>query len=153
MRPKAGASAPTLLGPCQTPATLTFVNEQGNNNTGRMSTGGFSGDAVIGTHEHLLTLADATKVLPSINGKRHSTLTLWRWCRKGIRGVHLEYLRVGRAMLTSEESLERFYRAVAEADPVLASVNTRLRQPRTATPAKRQKQIEDAQRRLKEAGY
>jgi len=132
---------------------FAFVDKQDTNNSSRMNSANFTGEAIIGTHEHLLTLADATKVLPSINGKHHSTLTLWRWCRKGIRGVRLEYLRIGRAMMTSEESLERFYRAVAQADPVLASVNNRVRRPRAVTPAKRQKQIDDAQRRLKEAGF
>lgn len=111
---------------------------------------GLPSEAQIGTHEHLLTLAEASKVLPSINGKRHSGLTLWRWCRRGIRGVRLEYIRVGRAMMTSQEALDRFYRALAQSDPILNYTNRRLRQPK---PAHRQRQIDAAKKRLTEAGF
>jgi hypothetical protein len=50
----------------------------------------------VGPDERLITLTEATKVLPTVNGKRPAICTLWRWCRKGLRGVFLEYVRVGR---------------------------------------------------------
>ncbi len=46
--------------------------------------------------EDVMSLTEATKVLPKVNGKRPAISTLWRWCRRGLRGVHLEYVRVGR---------------------------------------------------------
>lgn len=117
------------------------------------STGFASPGAQIGTHEHLLTLAEATRELPSVNGKRHSAITIWRWCRKGIRGVRLEYIRIGRAMMTSREALNRFYRALAQSDPILNYTHERFRRPRHREhQALRQRQIEAAKQRLKEAG-
>ncbi len=35
----------------------------------------------------LLSLCEATRYVPAINGKRHATSTLYRWCRRGINGV------------------------------------------------------------------
>ena len=55
--------------------------------------------------EKLVSLTEATKVLPSINGKRPAISTLWRWCRKGLRGERLEYVRIGRNIATSREAL------------------------------------------------
>ena len=66
-------------------------------------------------HEELLTLAEAVRRLPVINGKRHSPSTLWRWCRYGINGVRLEHVRVGRKLVTSCEAMDRFFAALTEA--------------------------------------
>ena len=35
--------------------------------------------------------------------------TLWRWATKGLRGIKLEYLRVGGTMVSSREALNRFF--------------------------------------------
>lgn len=64
----------------------------------------------------LLTLAEAAALLPGQNGKRPSISTLWRWCRHGLNGVRLEYVRCGRKMLTSRQALCRFFRRLADAD-------------------------------------
>lgn len=66
--------------------------------------------------EKLLSLSDACRSLPTIGGKRPHTSTLWRWCRKGVRGVHLEYLRLGNRICTSLEALNRFGQELAQAD-------------------------------------
>jgi hypothetical protein len=66
--------------------------------------------------ECIVTLAEAAKILPPLYGKRPAISTIWRWCRKGIRGVHLEYIRVGRNIATSREALGRFVNRLAEAD-------------------------------------
>jgi hypothetical protein len=66
--------------------------------------------------ESIVTLTEATKILPPLNGRRPAISTLWRWCRKGLRGVHLEYIRVGRNIATSREALGRFVNRLAEAD-------------------------------------
>ncbi len=74
----------------------------------------------IGPDEQLITLTEATKALPTVNGKRPAICTLWRWCRKGLRGVFLaEYVRVGREtrlrrgfggqVCTTREALLRFF--------------------------------------------
>ena len=68
------------------------------------------------TTENLLGLSEAAKLLPRINGRKVATSTLWRWCRKGLRGVRLEYLRMGRDIVTSRQALGRFFRELADTD-------------------------------------
>ena len=63
--------------------------------------------------EDVVSLTEATKVIPKLNGKRPSVCTLWRWCRKGLHGVSLEYIRVGRNIATSRQALDRFFNALA----------------------------------------
>lgn len=72
--------------------------------------------------EQLQSFAEAVKSLPTINGRRHAPSTLYRWARTGIGGIRLEYLRIGRCMVTSKEALERFFAKLAAADdrPVAA---------------------------------
>ena len=72
-------------------------------------------------NETLLTLTEATKVLPKVNGRKPAVSTLWRWCRRGLRGVRLEYLRIGRNIVTSPQALHRFFAALAEADEQVES--------------------------------
>jgi len=69
--------------------------------------------------EVVLSLNDAAKVLPAIDGKRPHISTLWRWCRKGLRGVHLEYARYGNRIVTSSAALSRFVNNLASADTCL----------------------------------
>jgi hypothetical protein len=66
--------------------------------------------------EQLITLTEAAKHLPRIDGRKVSVCTLWRWCRKGLRGARLEYLRVGRRVCTTREALMRFFTNLAELD-------------------------------------
>lgn len=66
--------------------------------------------------EKLVTLTEAAKLLPAVGGKRIHVSTLWRWCRKGLRGVNLEYLRVGSRIATSNEAMHRFFTALTELD-------------------------------------
>lgn len=67
-------------------------------------------------HERILSLTDASKALPKIDGKHLHTSTLWRWCRRGIRGIQLDYVRLGHRVCTSVEALNRFSQRLAEAD-------------------------------------
>jgi hypothetical protein len=64
--------------------------------------------------ETLYTLTEAAKHLPTLNGRKVSVSTMWRWCAKGIRGVHLDHVRIGRRICTSVEALNRFANALAE---------------------------------------
>lgn len=63
-----------------------------------------------------LTLSEAAKSLPTVYGKKIHTATLWRWCRKGIRGVRLDYRRVGRTIVVSADHLAAFFAALAQQD-------------------------------------
>lgn len=64
--------------------------------------------------ETLYTLTEATKHLPKLNGRKVSSNAMWRWCAKGIQGVHLDHVRFGRRICTSVEALNRFANALAE---------------------------------------
>lgn len=66
--------------------------------------------------EHVLTPAQAARYLPNVGLPAVSPTTIWRWCRKGVKGVHLEYARLGRRIVTSREALTRFGDALAAAD-------------------------------------
>ena len=105
--------------------------------------------------EDLLSLTEATKVIPKINRNRIARSTLWRWCRKGLRGVHLEYVRVGRDIATSREALNRFFVMLAETDPPLDNPGP-LRIPDDISSQRSQhaqkRAFDRAERRLEEAG-
>lgn len=62
------------------------------------------------TNEELITLAQASKRLPG----RPSLPTLWRWCTKGVRGVRLGHVRLGRRIFTSVDALSEFANACAQ---------------------------------------
>ena len=68
----------------------------------------------IGPDEKLITLTEATRHLPKVDGKKVSVCTLWRWCRKGLRGAFLEYVRVGRKICTTREARLRFFTELVE---------------------------------------
>jgi hypothetical protein len=65
----------------------------------------------ISLDEKLVTLTEASKILP---GRPHIS-SLWRWHRRGVRGVRLETLVVAGRRFTSLESLERFTAATTAA--------------------------------------
>jgi len=76
-------------------------------------------DTLPRTHlarEYLLSFSEAAKSVPTVRGRRLASSTLYRWARKGIGGTRLEYLRIGRCMVTSREALERFFANLAVAD-------------------------------------
>lgn len=54
--------------------------------------------------EQGLTLAQAAKSLPG----SPSPSTVWRWCRRGVGGVRLEYRRMGRNIVTTRAAIQRF---------------------------------------------
>ena len=102
------------------------------------------------SEEQIVGLADAGRILPRIGGKRVHPSTLWRWCRKGIRGVRLEHIRLGHRICTSIEALNRFAQRLAEAEDIGpdrsgASTPTRPLPDRRAA-------IERAERGLSELG-
>lgn len=102
--------------------------------------------------ETIVSLTEATKILPRVNGKRPSISTLWRWCRKGLRGVRLEYIRVGRNIATSREALNRFFTALAEADEPVGHPAAPAPRATPAEPAHRRAALEEADKVLERAG-
>lgn len=99
--------------------------------------------------ESKLSLSAASKHVP---GNPHAS-TLWRWCRQGLHGVRLEYLRVGRRIVTSRESLDRFFAAVTEADQAAyADAHPTTAQHAAPSAAQRDKALAAAEAELKRAG-
>jgi len=70
----------------------------------------------VGPDEDLITLAEAARRLPRIDGKKIAIPTIWRWCRRGLRGVQMEYVRVGRHICTTHAAMLRFFGQLAELD-------------------------------------
>lgn len=103
------------------------------------------------------TISEATKKVPTTNGKRVGTATIWRWCTQGIRGVKLEHARFGRRIVISDESLDRFAvelaRAWTEREPKPAKpVSTATHETKSRTAAQRERAIIAAEAKLRERG-
>ena len=109
------------------------------------------------TKENLISLKQASKSIPAFDGNSIHMSTIWRWCRKGLKGVNLEYVRCGRRIATSEKALNRFFTELAKLDE--KNIAIPLPMAPTSNPdelnksqASRQKHILDAQDTLKNAG-
>lgn len=103
--------------------------------------------------ETLLSLTQATKVVPTVNGRRPAIATLWRWCRKGLGGVNLEYVRIGRNIATSREALNRFFNRLAAIDTPAEGTRPSPQARRLVpTPRARQRMLDEADRVLERAG-
>ena len=94
---------------------------------------------------NLLLLKDAAKRLPS----RPHVSTLWRWHKRGCRGIRLETVVIGGQRYTSEGALQRFVERTTAAHDQGAAlpvtpINETLRRRRAA--------IEKAERELEAAG-
>lgn len=88
--------------------------------------------------EELLTFTQAAKVLPQRRGgSKVAISTLWRWSRRGSRGVVLRTVRVGGAVYTSREALVDFITA-------RSAVDHAPQQPMPTTASKRaMRQLDD----------
>lgn len=101
------------------------------------------------------TLGQAAAHFPSVEGRRVSTASLWRWARKGSgpARIRLRYVRVGRRVLIPRSAIGEFLAALAsEDDPGSAPTPARPAGPRPPSPSVRAKQIADADARCKAAG-
>src|SRR4051812_46805516 len=98
--------------------------------------------------EEPISLSVAARQLPG----NPAPVSLWRWCRKGVNGVRLGYIRIGRKILTSKPALSRFTAALAAADNVLAgepeSPLKEISRMTSRSNKDRQKAIEAAEKRL-----
>lgn len=101
-----------------------------------------------------LTFTEYCQTAPRIGGKRLHPSTLWRWARKGVRGIHLEYVRYGGRIITTAEAVARFSQRLAETDatPVPAKTTPVTHTPRARTSAQRERDMARADRRLAAMG-
>ena len=96
-----------------------------------------------------INLNQAAKLLPN----RPHISTLWRWCRKGVNGVRLDYWRAGRRILTTPEALEQFCARLAEADQDKTSQSSDTQvTPRSRTEKQRERDMARAKATLSKAG-
>jgi hypothetical protein len=58
--------------------------------------------------EGLITVSEAVQELEAATGKRPHKATVHRWMQRGVDGVKLEAVRIGRSVFTSRQSLTRF---------------------------------------------
>ena len=61
--------------------------------------------------EDVLTLSQARTELVNLTGVRPDKATMTRWIHKGVGGVKLEAVRLGRNIFTSMQALTRFIEA------------------------------------------
>ena len=95
--------------------------------------------------ETLRLLKDVANQLPN----RPHVSTLWRWHKRGCRGIRLETVVIGGQRYTSDEALRRFVdRTTAAHDDGAAFPITPIHE----TLRKRRAAIEKAERELAEAG-
>jgi hypothetical protein len=110
---------------------------------------------------HHITLTEAAKLTPG----RPSTNCLWRWCRRGVlsrngQRVRLEHVRIGGKIFTTAEWVERFGKALAEADAsyfdlegqAVESARPRRQRPVSRHVQQRQAAHDQTNRELEEAG-
>lgn len=103
--------------------------------------------------EAVMSLREAANSVPTIDGKKVHLSTIWRWARKGLNGVYLEHVRIGRRVCTSRQAISRFVNALAEKDAESISHTTSPCPPNNAqTPKVRQAQIHEANRSLDDLG-
>lgn len=103
--------------------------------------------------EKTITLAEATRdPLLEVGGKRPHASTVFRWARYGLNGIRLEYVRVGRRIVTSREALARFLRALADEDRRTTTSVLTKPIPRRRSPKHRHDAVANAKRNLKRAG-
>ena len=74
------------------------------------------------SNEKLISLKQAARKVPTFDGNNVHAGSVWRWCKKGVNGVRLEYVRCGRRIATSEAAMYRFFRKLSDLDQ--ANVNT-----------------------------
>ncbi len=102
--------------------------------------------------EELLSLSEAARCVPKLNGRRVHASTVFRWCRRGLRGVRLEYVRIGRRMATSKEALDRFFNALAAADGEPPEPRRAPKTEKSPNSTARARAIAQAEARLEKAG-
>jgi hypothetical protein len=103
--------------------------------------------------ETTITLPQAAAEQPCRReGKKVSTITLWRWATKGCRGIILETLQTPSGRVTSREAIQRFFEALTESHQVSSGPATSAPLRGRRSPSRRQRDSERAERELVERG-
>jgi len=102
------------------------------------------------TTEQVFTFAELARRLPKVGGKKIHVSTLHRWCRKGVRGVLLEFRMLGGRIFTSVEAVDRFSKQLAEARKW--PIRGQRQRSSERTPTQRERDIARANRVLDRAG-
>jgi hypothetical protein len=103
--------------------------------------------------ETLLTLSQAAAEQPCRRqGKRVSTVTLWRWATRGSGGVILETLQTPSGRVTSREAIQRFFEALTASRQAGSSSARPAPLAGRRSPSRRQRDSEKAERLLIERG-
>lgn len=64
--------------------------------------------------EELLSLAETSRRLPKIDGKKVAISTIFRWCTNGLRKQRLPYVRIGKRIFVTRHDLLEFFRTLSE---------------------------------------
>jgi hypothetical protein len=72
--------------------------------------------SITAANEQLLPFSQVPEFLRSRGAKAPHVSAVYRWHLAGLSGVRLEALKIGGRFHTSVEALDRFFRAVSEAD-------------------------------------
>ena len=70
----------------------------------------------VGSGEDLITLAEAARCLPKIDGQKVAISTIFRWCSTGLRGARLQHIRLGKKICTTRGALLRFFSHLTDLD-------------------------------------
>lgn len=65
--------------------------------------------------ERLLSFEEVAQLVHERTGRRPAFCTIARWASRGVAGIRLDTLCVGRKSFTTARSLEEFFRQVAQA--------------------------------------
>ena len=113
---------------------------------------------LAGSDKGLISLTEATRIMPRLDGKKVSTCAVWRWARRGLRGVKLDYCRVGRRICVTHQALRQFFTRLTELDRQVPAdrrcqprLFKRLSKRRPITSKERLRSLAEADRVLKRA--
>lgn len=82
---------------------------------------------MIASDEQLLTLNQARRLpwLPKRGGKAPDLCTMYRWARKGVKGIRLEVTAGPSGLLTTEAALRAFFNHISQQRNVSPLANPR----------------------------
>jgi len=92
--------------------------------------------------ETIISFDDAVNHIGKITGRTRNKNVVRRWITRGVYGVSLEIIRVGREIYTSHEAINRFLNEAAH------SKLKKKVEPRGAAASLKKAQIESQARRL-----
>ena len=88
--------------------------------------------------EPVMTFTEAASWCECRFGRRPNVATIWRWAVKGVKGVRLQTISLGRYRYTTEAALERFIDQMSSAT---LETNATAGVSRQATPSQQDSQF------------